>query len=423
MRRFDVRLPGRVGRNVVARAALMASTALLGACAAGDIATTGFAVRDTVVLHGGLEHRVEIAENPAPGTALRTWRVAEQPDLTIGGADAEGEFALFQVASTFRLADDRIVVADGGSKMLKFFDSTGELVGTAGGPGEGPGEFRRLENLSLLQGDTLVVWDLWQARVTTFAPNGQATRSTRIGTTSGSPAGNIIGVFDDGSFLARAFITIGDDPPSGLRRDPSPLLHLAPDGTLADSLDAVPGGEAFYQPIDGGFSVYLPPFARSTELVAAGNYLYLGDTGRPEIRVQRPDGSPVRLIRWAEPGRPVTATDAAQARRWILERNDSEFRRPHVERMLREVPLPERMPAFFHILVDSEAHLWVAEYRTPWDEGDIEWLVFADNGRMVARVYLPELFRPTHIGTDFILGIATDEFDVEQVRLYRLERS
>jgi hypothetical protein len=35
---------------------------------------------------------------------------------------------------------------------------------------------------------------------------------------------------------------------------------------------------------------------------------------------------------------------------------------------------------------------------------------------------MPGGFMPTHIGDDFVLGIATDELDVEHVRLYRLTR-
>lgn len=411
----------RFALTIVAPLAALTIT-LAAACTAGDRATSGFAVRDTLVVHGGTEHRVEIAENPAPGPTLPTWRIAEDPDLALGGLEAEGELALFRVAGAFRLADGRIVVADGGSTKLKFFDPAGQLVGTAGGPGAGPGEFRSLRDFMRLPGDALVVWDLQQARLTFFDAAGELAETRRIATASGSPPGSVTGIFSDGSLLARGFNSRGSQVPDGLRRDSTALLHLAADGALADSLGAIPGGEIFYQAEDGGFSFYWPPFARSTHLVMAGNHLYLGDTGRPEIQVQRPDGTPVRLIRWAEPGRPVTTVAAEAARGWVRETNDSEYSRPHIERMLREVPLPERMPAFLHFLVDDDAHLWVAEHRNPWETGDTEWLVFGTDGRLTARIELPLRFRPTQIGTDFILGLATDEFDVEQVRLYRLGR-
>src|SRR5690606_11906385 len=67
--------------------------------------------------------------------------------------------------------------------------------------------------------------------------------------------------------------------------------------------------------------------------------------------------------------------------------------------------------------------VWIEEYRPPWEEGDGRWLVFGAGGRLRARVTMPAGFEPTQIGPDFVLGIARDEFDVEQLRLYRLHRS
>jgi hypothetical protein len=41
-------------------------------------------------------------------------------------------------------------------------------------------------------------------------------------------------------------------------------------------------------------------------------------------------------------------------------------------------------------------------------------------GRLVARVRMPESFRPLHIGEDFVLGVERDDLDVEHVRMYRI---
>ena len=48
--------------------------------------------------------------------------------------------------------------------------------------------------------------------------------------------------------------------------------------------------------------------------------------------------------------------------------------------------------------------------------------MFDPEGRLLGSVQMPERFRPTHIGADFVLGVARDEMDVERVRLYTLEK-
>lgn len=185
----------------------------------------------------------------------------------------------------------------------------------------------------------------------------------------------------------------------------------------------MPGTETFYVQIEGGFTLYPPPFFRSTMHAISDDHYYLGDTGEPEIRVYRPDGTPVRLLRWEAPGRALRSAVVEREKEWIRRSHDNDFSRPHIERIFREVPLPESLPAFSSFQVDSEGHLWVKEHRNSWDEGDAEWLIFAGDGRMTARIHLPDRFRPMHTGADFILGVARDEFDVEEVRLHRLDRT
>jgi len=49
-------------------------------------------------------------------------------------------------------------------------------------------------------------------------------------------------------------------------------------------------------------------------------------------------------------------------------------------------------------------------------------LVVDLEGGILGPVELPEGFRPTDIGEDYVLGIIRDDLDVEQVRMYPLHR-
>jgi hypothetical protein len=139
--------------------------------------------------------------------------------------------ALFRVAGAVRLADGRIVVADGVSSSLKVFDAHGSLQRTLGGAGEGPGEFRGLNLFTRLRSDSLIVFDFQLGRLTIFDPTFAVAREVRIGAAANSPRANIIGVFADASMIGRGFVDLGGRSPSGLERHASVVYHIASDGT------------------------------------------------------------------------------------------------------------------------------------------------------------------------------------------------
>ena len=77
------------------------------------------------------------------------WRVAAEPTVDIGVLDGAPEYQLFRVRAALTLSDGRIVVSNSGTQQLRLYDPQGRYLVTAGGPGEGPGEFARLGQLLL----------------------------------------------------------------------------------------------------------------------------------------------------------------------------------------------------------------------------------------------------------------------------------
>lgn len=398
----------------------LAAMLLVSACAA-DGGPGLVTVRDTVVMHDGAQVTIEVVESELVEEELATWRVDSIPALNLGGLDGPEQVALFRVTGAYRLSDGRVVVADGGSSELKIFDGGGALTGTLGGPGEGPGEFRQLSYIGLLPGDSLAVWDMGLARLTVFGPDGVRARDVRIGAAAESPQSSVTGVFSDGSIMSRGFIDLGGREPDGLERHRSAVLHLTAMGTLGDTVGSFVTGETYFRAFEGGFSFYTPPFARTTEVMAAGDRVYVADSEHPEIRVLAVDGMPLRLMRWSAPIREITQADVDRARDLALA-GVSEGRRPDVERMFAEMPMHATMPAFAKLRVDRDGNVWVQRYRTEWDEGKSEWLIFDTSGQLTARAELPPGLNPTDIGSGFVLGIERDALDLEYVRLYSLHR-
>ena len=88
------------------------------------------------------------------------------------------------------------------------------------------------------------------------------------------------------------------------------------------------------------------------------------------------------------------------------------------------------MPAFRWIAVDSEDNLWVEEFNDV-GFGQGRFSVFRSDGAWLGLIDLPEglpesrggFFQPwMEIGPDYLLGVWVDQYGVEQVRLYRIEK-
>jgi hypothetical protein len=92
-----------------------------------------------------------------------------------------------------------------------------------------------------------------------------------------------------------------------------------------------------------------------------------------------------------------------------------------MERSYREIPHPSTMPSYEAVFLDDAGNLWVHDFQ-PTPPTPPLWTVFDPEGRMLGSVALPDRFRPTQIGSDFVLGVWSDDLDVQHVRMYRLDK-
>jgi hypothetical protein len=102
-----------------------------------------------------------------------------------------------------------------------------------------------------------------------------------------------------------------------------------------------------------------------------------------------------------------------------------------MRRAASELSFAESMPLFRWIAVDSEENLWVEEWEgVGLDQG--RFSVFRSDGAWLGHVDLPDGLpqariaydrQAVEIGSDYLLGVWVDEFGVEQVRLYRIEKN
>ena len=120
--------------------------------------------------------RIVEALRPLWGDSSR-WSIDPEPlvDLTLSGSGPVHEF--YRARSMRQRPDGSLMIADGSSRQVRVFSATGEFLGSFGGRGDGPGEFRNLQAIENA-GDTLLA--LGNGRVTVAAPDLAVVRTFNL---------------------------------------------------------------------------------------------------------------------------------------------------------------------------------------------------------------------------------------------------
>lgn len=405
---------GRSSRSARVLSALV--PVLFAACASG----AGNSAEPSVTDSAG----VEIVVNPGADVELPEWQVDSQPRVAIGVLEGEPEYQFYQVRQSM-LLDDRLVVADGRSLQLRYFDLEGQHLRSAGGKGGGPGEFQYIGWLGRHDGDSVIVYDFQSRRFSVFDREGNFGRSF-------PPADrffSIGGRLDNGSFVLApsTVFSTSDGPRNGLVRDSARVIRVSATGKTMDTLMVVIGGQNYIQTSSTSgrvtsMSVRNAPFGLSTFLAVGDSLIYLATGDQYEIAVLDPTGKLVRSIRRPGERAPVSSADVSRFKEEQLASARSDDARRSLETTLAEMSYPEVMPAHGPLRVDDDGNLWVQEY-SPWRDEPSRWSVYSEEGRVLGRVTLPARFTVHQLGSDFVLGVRRDEYDIEQVVIFPLQRS
>jgi hypothetical protein len=363
---------------------------------------------------------VRIIENPAPDpNAPALWSVAPTPTVDIGVLEGDEAYQLSQVGGAVRLSDGRIVVANGGSQEVRYFDSTGRHLATVGRKGGGPGEFEQLGSVMALRGDTVAAYDWSLRRVSLFDAAGRFVWSFSLEFSAGSPMP--LGRFADGSWLCNRLFSFRPGA-SGTQvvRDTMALLVFDSAGAFRDSLGRFPGPDWYIRTQGHSAMASSLPFGATTEAAVAQDRFYVGHSDHYEITRFTEAGAPDEIIRVAWTPVPVTGEDVERHKAERLANADAGVRQS-LERLYQDIPFPSTFPAFTDFMVDPLGDLWVLAASRPGDDHP-RWTVFAPDGLALGVVETPPGVTVRDIGRDYVLGTWRDDLDVQHVRLYALQR-
>ena len=378
-------------------------------------------------LHGG-------DDDPGSQDLFQRWRLSEEPGVVIGGADERDGYLLHQVAAATRLGDGRIVVANGGSLELRYYDAEGKHLLSAAGEGEGPGELKPpLDHFTRLPGDSILVASFWSGFIR-FGPDGEYASSIPYELPPRGRCWQFAGndLLPDGSLLLRYMGTsrfTETDEPCPELGEGRPLVvfgRYVPGTAMGiDTIAVLPGFEWTGSPYDQH------AYPRDLVFGIADDRLYLGDTGSDRILVISFAGdtlgtlpapfepAPVPADARANPFEDVTVSDGERA--WS-------------ERIT--YMYPDHYPRYGRLVAAPGDRVWVMAYpplKKPVYPQELvyaigthrlsegaRWRVVDADGLFVAEVRTPPNFFLLEVGDDYVLGLHKDELHRESVRVYRL---
>jgi hypothetical protein len=369
---------------------------------------------------------VEIVSNPTRGmwTEADAWTVEEE--LKIGTLEGDPNYMFGQVGFLTVDSNGRIFVLDAQAQQVKVYSAAGVYEQTIGARGSGPGELLGATFILMAPGDTLVVPDLQNLRISRYGPDGTSLGSSPINLQehgvplvfAGTASGVLVRQEREFSFPGQPEIENPQDA----------IVTFTADGTVLDTLRTFPAGETIR--LSGGapeFKFFSPEpvwaVSDDIELLFAVNDDY-------RIGVYSAAGELERVIKMPFEREPVAERDK-EALMTFLERAwaDAGVPAEAIAQLSSRVSFGEFVPAFASMRAGPEGTVWVQHGQAPSelsdeefenynpleDSGGPDWDVFDGAGRYLGVVTLPARFAPRLIIGNKIYGVWRDDLDVQYV--------
>ena len=349
---------------------------------------------------GGGERRGQ----PENGTAQDAW-IDTVPLLTIGDESSD---PLHRVSGAV-LVGDTLIIAQ--STSLRFYDRrSGEFLRRAGRRGEGPGEYREIASLQRV-GERLFTYDSFSRRVTVWDLSGAFERTVDIEYWAPYRSPNLVGVFQDGSFLTAAEFRDYDNPPGSpvFRRHVMVLGRYDASGVLVDSLGYYLGPEGYLAPDEDGGLTHgqPPPFGRESSAGMIGDGYYILDNKVAMIPVFDMTGTLVREIGPDTPPDPVRIS--REDRRRFADFDD-----------IDRDDFPQFYPFYSRGSAVVGDAFWVLDYLDRERDDRMEWSVYSREGEPLGRVTAEERLKILAVDGDVAVVVHYDGWNVETVQLRRI---
>jgi hypothetical protein len=302
----------------------------------------------------------------------------------------------------------RVYVADWLAARVTVVSPDGQVLGTLGRKGLGPGEFRGIRGVQVLPGDSLLGYDPGAARLSVFPPDADKPSYTvNLGAAMPGPEPFILRrAASNDAYVALIRPQFTPDA-TARRRDEIRVLNL--DGSpRGDVLRDFPSRSFLRADQGGGYSVMPNPFGREAFMaLGPGDRIHL--VWSDSLAVETTDLAGRRTgafsIPYAAPA--VRSEDVAEATGKLPRQMAAAFGPVLAD------SVPSRWPAVRGFAADERGRLWVGLPAKGGEPG--EWIVLDGTGRYLGSAFLPAGFDLMTVRGDRAYGVMTAESGVPQV--------
>lgn len=382
--------------------------------------------------------RLPASSSPEPSPVFNEmWRDPSQSvrlvtsPVPIGESPRSDQFDFTDLTRAELLPDNRIVAFSTVGGKLMLLDERGRGIKHLVLQGAGPGEVRNPSNFSVANGDTLVIYDRWNARVTWLTPdNGVVRERAADGKAIPFPTHYTAGTLRDGRVVLYEAVGMAEFRPTDTVATGTLRIATLPVNASATLLATLPG--AAYRVVEtryrGRRDRGLAPLVFSPRPhVAVWDTLIvtaLSDRYKLDLR----DGTAriIGSIGLDKPRRPVTAAmrnaTIEQRLEWMRNNVGEEPIDPaESERLVRTLPFADSLPAFESIHVGRDGLLWVVDAIAVSDSG---WAAtaFRLDGSIAGRVTSAVTGYPMAFGRDRVVVRKIDNNGIVTLAIHQMIR-
>ncbi len=348
--------------------------------------------------------------------------------IRIGSASGREDALAPIIALAVSPQGDRIFLLENQTRLVRIFDRRGHFIGTAGGPGGGPGEFGNPMAIGFV-GDTLWVADVQTYRFSLFDEDGRLLgdfRPTILARQPGGPAPpRPTSLLLDGTLIGQPS-AMTDELLDG-EVEKVPILRLDRTGSVLDTLAWRSIENALLRvrspdPDRFGASYSSQPFAPQMPVLVSGfdstvAQVSLDENGRAVLTATSYDGS-LRFrtdIGWG--GMPLDAKRVDEEVERLLDVFARSPSFPGVSRStLRDwtmdaLYVPEQLPPVGGMIRSVEGNFWLLK-NDPAGESPSTWRVLDPDGQWLRDVVIPAGINLRAVHSSDAWGVGQDALDV-----------
>lgn len=346
------------------------------------------------------------------------WTLAASPRFSTDRSSSEPDGFLVQPLAGEILEDGSVIVVDRGVGTLIWLDPAGVATHSAGGRGDGPGEFRSLSAIFRPPGSGDVwAWDAATRRLTQFDDRGELVSSHGLSFGDPAPEAVLPGplfvstVQDEADASGRSHYVFRD---SGGR---VVAEHLAPHPSGRSGVTVEVNGRTMNHGVPAGC-------VAAPGIVGVGAELLALDPSRGLVQAIAHDGT--RIVRYRVDRREPMTEEARSAVEDMIERRFSipgreapdHVRREAIEQLRTLVG--DTLPAWQSVIADQTGALWLERAECPRASGAATYSVIDLDGEGTGSVVVPAGLTVLAVRGREVLVRRPDELGVPHVEVYPL---